>query len=174
MVETVNVRLSALPGLQIVAPVEIGSSVEHEGEVQRIARGLGANLFVLGTLQREGETMRITYRIINVSSGVLIAAKSLDGPISDLFGLQDRLATMIAKDLRLSVGGSRLTRHSVLDPSQQARYLEALGLLKRSDKRDSVERAARLLSVLVEERPNAALIHAALGRTNLAMFEFTR
>src|SRR5262249_44430325 len=58
--------------------------------------------------------------------------------------------------------------------SQQERYLQAIGLLQRYDRRDAVERAQQILGQLVQERPNSALVRAALGRSSLMMFDFTK
>ena len=57
---------------------------------------------------------------------------------------------------------------------QQERYLEAIGLLQRYDLREGVEKALRILQKLAEEKPNSALVQAALARADLAMFDFTK
>jgi serine/threonine protein kinase/Flp pilus assembly protein TadD len=174
MVETVSVRLSGLPGLQVVTPTTSVAVAEKDSEVLQAARDLGANLLVLGTLQRQGDIYRITYRVLNVRDGVQIAANSVDGSASDLFALQDALADRVAKDLRFPGAVRRPTVAPGLDASQQERYLQAIGLLQRYDKRDSVERALQLLRGLSEERPNSAVVQAALSRASLGMFDFTK
>src|SRR5206468_8947617 len=50
---------------------------------------------------------------------------------------------------------------------------EALGLLQRYDRRESVEKALTILRKLKEQKPNSALVEAALARANLAMFPLT-
>ncbi len=174
LVETVSARLSGLPGLQVVTPTTVVAAADQSTEVLRVARKVGANLVVLGTFQRERDTVRITYRVVNVRDGVQIAAGKLDGSASDLFTLQDRLADVVAKDLRLPGSRYHATAFPGLDADQQARYLQAIGLLQRYDRRDSVERALKLLSGLADERPNSAVVLAAQGRANLAMMVFTK
>lgn len=174
MVETVSIRLSGLPGLQVVTPTATVAAAQTDTEILRIARALGANLVVLGTFQREGDIVRITYRVVNVRDGVQIAANSLDGSASDLFALQDALADRVAKDLQYPGSARRPTVPAGLDAGQQARYLQAIGLLQRYDKRESVEQALELLRGLAEERPNSATVQAALSRADLGMFDFTK
>ena len=168
LVETVSARLSGLPGLQVVTPTTVVAAADQSTEVLRVARKVGANLVVLGTFQRERDTVRITYRVVNVRDGVQIAAGKLDGSASDLFTLQDRLADVVAKDLRLPGSRYHATASPGLDADQQARYLQAIGLLQRYDRRDSVERALEILRRLAGERPNQAPVQAALGRASLA------
>jgi serine/threonine-protein kinase len=174
LVETVSVRLSGLPGLQVVTPSAVVSAVDRHQEDLSAARALGANLVVLGTFQRQGERVRITYRVVDVRSGTQIAANALDGSASDLFSLQDTLADIVAKDLHFPGTRHRQTRSPGLDANQQARCLQAVGLLQRYDRRDAVEQALKILQGLAAERPDAAPVQAALGRANLALFAFTK
>jgi TolB-like protein/Flp pilus assembly protein TadD len=174
LVETVSVRLSGLPGLQVVTPSTVVAAADHNKEVLTTARELGANLIVLGTFQRQGDRVRITYSVVNVQSGAQIAANTLDGSASDLFSLQDTLADGVAKDLRFPGTRHRATLSPGLDANQQAQYLEAIGLLQRYDRRDAVEHALEILRALAGERPNSAPVQAALGRASLAMFDSTR
>jgi Flp pilus assembly protein TadD/TolB-like protein len=174
LVEMVSVRLSGLPGLQVVTPSAVVAAADRNEEVLDTARGLGANVIVLGTFQRQGDKVRITYRVVNVRNGAQIAANTLDGSASDLFSLQDTLADVVARDLHYPGARRRQALSSGLDADQQARYLQAIGLLQRYDRRDSVEQALQLLERLAVERPNSAIVLAALGRANLAMFAFTK
>jgi Flp pilus assembly protein TadD/TolB-like protein len=174
LVEMVSVRLSGLPGLQVVTPSAVVAAADRNKEVLTTARELGANLIVVGTFQRQGDKVRITYRVVDVRNGLQIAANTLDGSASDLFSLQDTLADVVAKDLHFQGARPRSTVSPGLDADQQARYLQAIGLLQRYDRRDSVERALGILKVLATERPKAAPVQAALGRANLALLPFTK
>jgi serine/threonine-protein kinase len=174
LVEMVSVRLSGLPGLQVLTPSAVVAAADRDKEVLHAVRSLGANLVVQGTFQREGDVVRITYRIVDARNGAQIAAKMLEGSASNLFSLQDTLADDVARDMHFPGTRGRQTRPPGLDADQQARYLQAVGLLQRYDRRDAVERALQLLQGLAAERPNSAIVLAALGRTNLFMFDFTK
>jgi serine/threonine-protein kinase len=174
LVETVSVRLSGLPGLQVVTPSTVVAASDRNKEVLRTGRELGASLIVLGTFQREGEKVRITYRVVNVATGAQIAANTVDGSASDLFALQDNLADVVARDLNFPAARRRSTVAPGLDGNQQAQYLQAVGLLQRYDRHDAVERAVEILRALAGERPNSAPVQAAFGRASLAMFVFTK
>ncbi|HEX4439104.1 MAG TPA: protein kinase [Thermoanaerobaculia bacterium] len=172
LAETVSVRLANVPGLNVVTPRAASEAVQEGSDFAKVARRLGATTLLSGTLQRENERFRITYRILD-ATGQQIAANALDG--SELFALQDRVADGVARDLRLRAGGRRTPVPTGLDTtSQQERYLQALGLLQRYDRRDGIERAVEILRPLAEENPQSALVQAAVGRANLAMFDFTK
>jgi eukaryotic-like serine/threonine-protein kinase len=147
-------------------------AVDQDASFARVARRLGANTLLSGTLQRENERFRITYRLVD-GSGNQIAANAVDG--SEIFTLQDRVADGVVRDLRLRRATRRTPTPSGLETtSEQERYLKAIGFLQRYDRREGVEEAVRVLRKLAEEKPNSALVQAALARASLAMFDFTK
>ena len=172
LADTVSARLFNVNGLQVVTPRATDERPDPNASIASVARRLGANTLLAGTLQRENDRYRITYRLLD-ASGKQIAANALDGPA--LFALQDQIADSVIKDLRLRRGAQRTPTPSGLDtPAEQERYLEAIGLLQRYDRKDSVEKAIVILRKLADEKPNSALVQAALARADLAMFHFTK
>ena len=172
LAETVSASLSNVNGLQVVTPRAAVEATDPNASIASVARRLGANTLLKGSLQRENERFRITYRLLD-ASGVQIAANTMDG--SAIFALQDRVADSVVKDLRLRRGAQRTPTPSGLDtPAEQERYLEAIGLLQRYDLREGVEKALLILQKLADENPSSALVQAALARANLAMFDFTK
>jgi Flp pilus assembly protein TadD/TolB-like protein len=172
MVETVSARLADVPGLQVVTPRASVEAADEDPNFIRVAQRLGANTLLAGTLQREQGRFRITYRLVD-AQGNQLAAAAIDG--TELFPLQDRVADGVVRDLHLRRGARRTPTPPGLDTElQQERYLQAIGLLQRYDRREGVEKALQILQGLAEERPGSALAQSALARANLAMFDFTK
>src|SRR5262249_5858188 len=172
MVDTVSARLANVPGLQGVTPRAAIEAASPNANVATVARRLGADTLLSGSLQRENDRYRITYWLVD-QDGKQLAANAIDG--SELFPLQDRIADGVVRDLKLRPGMRRTPTPSGLDtPSEQERYLEAIGLLQRYDKREGVERAVQILQKLSAENPSSALVQAALGRASLAMYDMTK
>ena len=161
-----------MPGLQVVTPRPTADELAAESNYAQVAKRLGANTLLSGSLQRENDRYRIIYRLLD-ARGMQLAANTLDG--SEMFALQDRLADGIVSDLRLRRGPRRTPTPSGLDTATlQERYLQAIGLLQRYDRRERVEQALQILKSLAQERPGSALVQAAIGRADLAMFDFTK
>ena len=172
MADTVSARLANVPGLQVVTPRAAVEAATQDSDFVRVAKKLGATTLLSGSLQREKESFRITYRLVD-ASGRQIAIQTVEG--SELFALQDRVADGVIRDLVLRRTTRRTPTPSGLDTvSDQERYLQAIGLLQRYDRREGVERAVKILEQLAMEKPNSALVQAALGRADLAMFDFTK
>ncbi len=170
MVDTVSARLANVPGLQVVTPRAAIEANSSNASIASVARRLGADTVLSGSLQRENDQYRITYWLVD-QNGKQLGANAIDG--SELFPLQDRLAAGVVHDLNLRPSARRTPTPSGLDTaSEQERYLEAIGLMQRYDRREGVERAVGILQKLADEKPGSALVKAALGRASLLMFDF--
>ncbi len=175
LVETVSVRLANLQGVQVVTPSASVQASDRQEDSFQIARDLGANLFLRGSVQRQGDRIRITYSIWNTQTRAQVAGGDVDGMATDLFAIQDRLTADVSRQLRLPTPSRRTPPPTGLATTrQQERYLEALGNLQRYDKPASVDAALALLEGLSAETPDSALVQAALARACLHKYTMTR
>jgi serine/threonine-protein kinase len=175
LVETVSSRLANVPGVQVVTPSAVFQVSDREGDFFRIARDLGANLVLRGSVQRQGDSVRITYSVWNTQTRGQVAGGDLTGLASEIFSIQDQLAERVARELRLPAPSRRTPPPAGLATTrEQERYLQALGNLQRYDKPASVEAALALLEELSAEAPDSALVQAALARACLHKYTLTR
>jgi tetratricopeptide (TPR) repeat protein len=175
LVETLSVRLNDVPGIQVVTPAAAVAASDKNADPFGAARSVGANLVVRSSVVRSGERVRIIYSVWNVQTRAQMAGGTVDGAASDLFGMQDQLAENVAAKLKLPKPAKKGSTPTGLETaSEQERYIQALGYLQRYDKPASVDAAIRLLEALAAERPDAALVQAALGRGHLYKFNLTR
>ena len=134
MAETVSVSLAGVPGLQVVTPRAPVETADQDPNFARVAQRLGANTLLAGTLQRENERFRITYRIVD-ARGNQLAAAAIDG--AELFALQDRVADSVVKDLRLR-RGAPAHAHAL-----GAGFAGRAGAVPRGDRSSAAIRPAR-------------------------------
>jgi len=173
LVETVSARLGGATGIQVVSPSAVVAASAKSSDAARVARSLGASIYLRGSVQRSGDRVRITYSLFDATRGVELAGGTLDGSTSDLFELQDRLVGRVSE--AESVPVKRPPAASGLDqPGQQERYLKAVGLLQHYNRKESVEEATRILEALSKEAPKSPYVFASLARARLAMFDLTR
>jgi tetratricopeptide (TPR) repeat protein len=161
--ETLTARLARYPNVQVMRPEPGAAEVTDPREA---ARNLGANLVLFGVMQRVGERIRVTYTVVDASSGRRWN-DLVDGTASNLFGVQDEVADSVARDLDLGTSSVRVA----LDPAvSQKRYLEALGHLRRYDNEQSLESAIGIL----EDLGPSPTVQAALARAYLLKYQVTR
>ncbi|HYO77398.1 MAG TPA: protein kinase [Thermoanaerobaculia bacterium] len=161
--ETLTARLARHAGVQVMRPAAADRVTSDPREA---ARNLGANLILSGVMQREGERIRVTYTVVDASSGRRWS-DLVDGTANNLFGVQDEVAASVVRNLDLGATTVRAT----LDPAvSQRRFLEALGHLRRYDSEKSLQSAITILNDLGP----SPTVQAALARAYLLKYQVTR
>ena len=96
MAESLVARLSNVPG---VAVRSVGSVRRFGGPEQdpiSAARELGVVWVVDGTIQRDGNRVRVSARLLNTTSGEAAWSGSFDEAFTGVFEVQDKISTKVA------------------------------------------------------------------------------
>jgi adenylate cyclase len=130
----------------------------------QIARDLAVRYQVEGSVQQTGDRVRVIAQLVNADGRVLWSAR-FDEPLANLFALQDKIATQIARALPIRVTESEQRRVSTKPTSSLEAYdymLRARPALERPTRANNVE-ARMLLKRAIELDPNYAAAYAALA-----------
>ncbi len=100
-----------------LAVVELGAADPKRLEYRGAPRGSdlaayrrqGAVWLIDGTLQRVGDALRITTRIVDIETGAVEFGTRLDGGVADLFDVQDEVAAVLAARLSAAAEGGYVT-----------------------------------------------------------------
>ncbi len=161
--ETLTARLAHFPSLQVMRPP---ASDPGTADPRKAARDLGANLVLTGSMMRDGDRIRVTYTVLDSTSG-REWRDLVEGNVTNLFGVQDDVAESVARNLELGQAAVRVA----LDPAvSQQKYLEALGHLRRYDQVESLDAAIEIL----EELGDSPSVQAALARAYLYKYQDSR
>ena len=105
--ETVSVDLKNLHGLSVIEPNVVAPGVQPNpsgGEPSddqtaiNLGRQVGTTWVVTGGYQRVGDLIRITTRLLDVSSGLVVRTVKTDGMLSEIFELQDQIVRGLSAD----------------------------------------------------------------------------
>jgi TolB-like protein/class 3 adenylate cyclase/tetratricopeptide (TPR) repeat protein len=125
-------------------------------DVRQVARELGVQYVLEGSLQTDGEQVRITAQLINGGTGNHVWAERYDRPLANVFVVQDEVTKKIAGTLAPSMGGvlTRAGRDSARrkpPESLQAyeNYLLGMEYLARLTPQDN-QKAQELLTKAIE------------------------
>ncbi len=174
LAEVVSAGLAKIPGVQVIPPAATGGAVGGQGDLRRVARELGANLMLCGSVQRSGGKVRVAYSLVDPAQGVQIAGDTVDGRAGDLLALEDQLVLSVVRALRLQAEPSPPSPvGTVSDPAAHEHFLQALGYLQRHENEASVDGAIGILEKLLASEGEKALLHAALGRAYLSKYKLT-
>jgi DNA-binding winged helix-turn-helix (wHTH) protein len=174
--ETVTGDLSALDHFRVVDRRRVMEATRRtSGSLQQMAADIGARLAVVGSFQRQADRIRITSRVIDVVSGETLADAKVDGPLDDIFDLQDQVVSQFSRELGLPappVSGAGAGHET---PSLEAYRglsegwvrLESLDVREMPQAIADFERAAAA-------DPRYALALTGLANAEFALYESTR
>jgi non-specific serine/threonine protein kinase len=171
--ETVSADLKNVHGLTVIARARVYDALRSlssgatmdEAAAMEIGRRLGATWMVVGGFQRMADTVRITATLVEVATGDLRRTVKVDGRISDIFALQDKIVYDLTQGLNLALRGTEVADIERRETrSVEAYEAYARGMLNlRLATRDSIERAMAAFEEATRLDPEYALAWAALG-----------
>jgi TolB-like protein len=96
--------LGQVGALHVISPNGVRPYVNRQIPPDSIARALKVGTLVSGSVERSGDVLRVTARLIDAPSGVQLQSRTLEYPFKDLFALQDELAQEVSRFLRERLG----------------------------------------------------------------------
>lgn len=139
---------------------------EEEDAASFLQSTYGATHLIEGSVQRQGDRIRIRVQLVEIDTGTSIWAERFDRKIDDLFDLQDEVRSNIlvtlSGQLDFEPGSARASEVSAYDLLLQGRYHEA-ALTEQG-----VERAIRLYKASLDVDPGYGEAYARLAN----MYEF--
>lgn len=160
--------IHVLSGIQNLSVIARGTSLAYVGahpEPKRLAEELGVRYVLSGTVRRAGNRLRIIIELVDAETGHLLRSERLDGETTDLFAMQDEIATQVVATLAPTVQKQELARALRKHPDNLTAYdlmLRALGLVYGL-KREMFDKARGLLQHAIAQDPgfSPAYSHAA-------------
>jgi adenylate cyclase len=168
--EQIITGLSKIPQLFVVAR---NSSFIYKGKavkVGQVAEDLGVRYVLEGSVQRSGDSIRITAQLIDAIKGHHLWAESYDGKLADLFALQDdiTLKIMTAMRIKLAHGGQLETFEKFGSSNIHAleKGMKGVQLMRRLTKQD-MSQARKLLEEAITLDTEYVGAYTLLAMTHL-------
>jgi len=165
--DSLIMEVSRLSGLFVISRQ---SSFIYKGKVKRaeeIGLELGVRYLLEGSIQRSGEWVRISAKLIDTVSGVHVWAERYDRELKDIFALQDDVTRRIAAVLQVKLASDETERFSYEGTLNLEGHDALLRGLERfwGYSRESVEAARVHFEDAVQLAPSYAAAHAWLARS---------
>ncbi|HST27445.1 MAG TPA: hypothetical protein VLK26_03655 [Rudaea sp.] len=142
------------------------SSFYYKGrseDLRTIGKALGVANILEGSVRKQGDKVRITAQLIRVADDTHLWSQAYDGDLSDVFGLQERIARAITDQLRVTLIGEQKTQLvavATVDPEAHSLYLQALEAYRARGA--GVQRSVDLYRAALQRDPKFALAWAGL------------
>ena len=96
LTEDIITQLSKIRAYKVISRTSVMQYKQTPKSVKEIGKELGVSLILEGSVQRQGDKVRITAQLINAVMDEHIWAESYDRPMNDIFSIQREVALAIA------------------------------------------------------------------------------
>jgi tetratricopeptide (TPR) repeat protein len=181
LMETLASSLATLEqferGLRVVPASEIRR--ERIESAREARQAFGATLAISGSLQREGDALRLTFNLIDSVQLVQLASRTIDLPAGENHrGLQQMVAAAVAAllDLQLRPEASQaMTAGGSAQPGAYQQFARGRGYLQRFDRgADHVDLAIDAFAQAIKLDARFALAYAAAAESYWRKYEISR
>jgi TolB-like protein/Tfp pilus assembly protein PilF len=164
MTEALIGRLSGIRDLRVISHTSVMRFKNPQLSLPEIAKALGVDAIVEGSVTREGNRIRVTAQLIRGVTDEHFWSETYDRELQDVLTLQSELAQSIAERVEVTVTGEereRLAAARPVAPEVYQSYLQGWFALNRSNKRPDIEQGIGYFSDAI--RKDATFAPAYLG-----------
>jgi TolB-like protein/DNA-binding winged helix-turn-helix (wHTH) protein len=97
-------RLSHVEGLAVIARTSSFALPTRTMDSREIGRRLNSGYLVGGSVQREGDRLRVNAQLVDASTGLMVWSSRFDRSLHDIFDLEDEISDQLADAIALRTG----------------------------------------------------------------------
>jgi serine/threonine-protein kinase len=169
--EALSTKLFQVKDVRVTSSDE-AEKIDQKQSLTKIARALGANYLVQGTLQGSGDRIRVTMRLQDALHNKRVWSKEFDGVASDLFTLEDQIYSQLVSALDVNLTTEEMAS-SKARPTENAAaydlYVRGRNALRAHDTK-SVQSALDYFDQALRADPKFALAFAGEADASLRMY----
>src|SRR5438128_1444029 len=144
MTEALIGRLSRIHDLRVISRTSVMRFKDTKPSVPEIARTLGVDAIVEGSVIREGSRIRVNAQLIRAATDDHFWSEAYDRELPDTLALESDVAQSIARRVEVTVTGeehARLVAAHHISPEVYESYLKAEDEFGRSNSRAEIEKS---------------------------------
>jgi serine/threonine-protein kinase len=161
MAETLITRLSNLQQIVVRPMSAVRKYTDLQQDPVKAGREVQADAVLDGSIQKVGNRVRVTVRLIDVRDGKTVWSEQFDEIFTDIFKVQDSITERISSALALQLSRQekeRLARHLTDNAEAYQLYLQAQ-LVWHGRRQNWIEQSLANYLKALEKDPNFALAH---------------
>jgi eukaryotic-like serine/threonine-protein kinase len=169
-------RLTRLKGLRVVSRT---SAFQFKGKAvspMEIGTALNVDALVEGSVQRVGDRLKISARLLDVVSGVATWGNTFQREVSDVFAIQNEIATSVARGVNIQISQNEekeLQTASTSSVKSYDEYLRGRAALFRRTPSD-LAMAEFHFKTAINMDPRFALAFCGLSNTQALLSYYSR
>jgi serine/threonine-protein kinase len=165
--EIIN-TLARVPGLRVISRTSAFAFQGKDLDVTEIGRRLRVGAVLEGSVRKAGDSVRITAQLVDAEDGSQRWSRRFDRELSDVFAIQDEIATSIVDELRMGLVRP-VQRSATLDVAAHDAYLRGMYALNKWND-DSMRRAIVEFRTAIGQDAAFAPAYAALAEGQVWLY----
>jgi len=106
--EEILTRLAKIAELKVISRTSTQRFKSSPGDLRQIAQQLGVTNILEGSVQKEGDRVRVNVQLINGATDAHLWADTFDRKLTDIFAVESEIAKTVAETLRAKLTGSEM------------------------------------------------------------------
>lgn len=171
--ELLNV-LAKVNGLKVAGRTSSFSFKGRNEDLREIGRVLDVQHILEGSVRSQGNKIRVTAQLVQVSDGFHLWSETYDGDLSDIFAVQDEIANQILLAMKTQLNVEDAPAFAPVrrtDVTAYGLFLEARDLLYTRNPAN-IERARQLLDRAIEIDPAYAPAYASRAKAYMLQSDY--
>jgi tetratricopeptide (TPR) repeat protein/tRNA A-37 threonylcarbamoyl transferase component Bud32 len=159
-------------------PLEIVATADARNvkDAQQARTVLGATLALEGSMQLSGNTVRVSYRLVDTQSMRQLHSGVITADAANVFAVQDRVIEQVLGNLDIELAKEdrgRMESHGTSQLQAYDSYLRGRGYLQDYDRAENLEYAIAAFQRSLAADPKFALAFAGLGQAYIHKYSAT-
>jgi serine/threonine-protein kinase len=157
--------LTKIRDLRVPARTSSFSFKGKEQNIEEIGRKLDVKTVLEGSVQKAGEKLRITVKLINVADESLIWSEKYDGDMEDIFAFQDKISLEILDRLRIKLLGEEkenLVKRYTENVEAYNLYVQGRWFWNKRTE-EGLMKSIEYFDLAIEKDPDYALAYAGIA-----------
>jgi len=176
LVEAMSAKLFQLKDVRLASSTA-AAKTDPKTPLPQVAKDLGVNLIVHGTVQGSGNNLRVTVNLENVSEKRLVWSKEFAGLTGDLLTIEDQIYAQLVDALAVKPSNAELARataHPTQNMEAYDSYLRGRNVLRGQQDLKNVRSAIGFFEQALKMDSGFALAYAGVADASLIMYRETK
>jgi TolB-like protein/Tfp pilus assembly protein PilF len=176
MADVLITRIGSLNRIEMRPTSAVFKYIGAEPDIVAVGRQLKVDAVLEGNIQRIGDRMRVTARLVRARDGELLWAETFDGRPNEPFELQDRMSERLAAALFLNPADEQkrlLTKRYTDSPEAYQAYTKGRYFLTKRTT-DGMKKSIEYFEQAIEKDPSYALAFAGLADGYSLLVNYTQ
>jgi tetratricopeptide (TPR) repeat protein/TolB-like protein len=170
--EAVSTKLFELKDVRLTSPTET-AKIDPKAPLSQVAKDLGVNLIVHGTVQGANDNLRITVNLENLVENRRMWSQEFPGVAGDLLTIEDQIFAKLVDALEAKPTDKEMaavTAHPTENIEAYNQYLKGRNALGGTPDEKTIQSAMNFFESALQKDPGFALAYSGLADADLAMY----